>query len=77
MVLSTDRTEVRAVKGVRMCNGAHVVSKTHSLSTAQRSIPNGTAGIAHVADDVTSSQTSGHLAQFRKISRYGYRTHVT
>jgi hypothetical protein len=48
-----------------------------SLSSAQRSIPNGTAGATHVADDVTSSQTTGHLAQSRKISRYGYRTHVT
>ena len=48
-----------------------------SLSSAQRSFPSGTASITHVADDVTSSQTSGHLAQSRAISRYGYRTHVS
>eukprot|EP00966_Prymnesium_polylepis_P206278 4779819-Prymnesium_polylepis.2 len=29
-----------------------------SLSSGQRSIPNGTADITHVADDVTSSQAS-------------------
>eukprot|EP00966_Prymnesium_polylepis_P010462 241374-Prymnesium_polylepis.1 len=53
------------------------LSGTLYSGSAQRSIPNGTARIAHVADDVTSSQTSGHLAKYRTISRYGCRTHVT